>query len=47
MSDREAKSNEKRAGGKLANVAPVYLAYPPPFSSNVRPSISQQGPIGP
>ncbi|CAF3169714.1 unnamed protein product [Rotaria socialis] len=45
--DRTIKSNEKRAGAILENFVPAYLAYPPEFSSNVRPSISQHGPIGP
>jgi hypothetical protein len=44
FSDRRAKSNEKRVGAKLENVVPGYIAYPPPFSLNVRPSTSQLGP---
>jgi len=47
IGDRTAKSNEKRVGEELENVVPTYLAYPPPFSSNVRPSTSQLGPNEP
>lgn len=44
---RRIKSNEKRVGAKVENVAPGYTAYPWPFSSNIRPSTSQLGPSGP